>query len=85
MKTITLPLPDWRKECLIALSGFIIANAMNVYAITSFQSPWSEMITSWPWVGAITALIYAIAAFLRIAVWGFRTFFHKQNITGSNP
>lgn len=66
MRQITLPLPDLKKEALIAGACLLLAFAVNVYAIIAFKTPWSELFTSLLWVLALAVAFYLILAGLRL-------------------
>jgi hypothetical protein len=67
MKTITLPLPDWRKEAILFAACLILAMAVNAYAIATFHTPWAELVTELPIVLALALLVYALIAVCRIS------------------
>lgn len=66
MKQITLPLPDLKKEALIAGACLLLAFGLNVYAIMVFKTPWTELFTSLLWVLAIAVTLYLSVAGLRL-------------------
>jgi hypothetical protein len=67
MKTITLPLPDWRKEAILFAACLVFAMAVNACAIAAFHTPWAELVTELPVVLALALLGYALIAACRIA------------------
>jgi|GEM_PF-5360230 hypothetical protein len=66
MRKIVLPLPDLRKESFILLGCALFACALNVYAIVAFKTPWTELVTSWPWVLGLTIVSYGVLCACRI-------------------
>lgn len=87
MKTITIVLPDWRKELLIALVCLLLATALNAYAIMRFQTPWNELISSWLYVLAIAVLFFAMSVAFRLLVGGVHWLVRliKQRNIGRKP
>jgi ABC-type glycerol-3-phosphate transport system permease component len=87
MKTITIPLPHWRKELVIALVCLLLAIALNAYAIMRFQTPWSELVSSWLYVLAIAVLFFAVTVAFRVLVGGVHWLLRliKQNNIGRKP
>ncbi len=67
MKTITLPLPDWRKEAILFAACLAAVMAVNAYAIAAFHTPWTELVTELPIVLALALLVYTLIAVCRIA------------------
>ncbi|GAA0573520.1 hypothetical protein [Rhizomicrobium electricum] len=72
MKTITLPLPDWRKEAILFAACLVLAIGLNVYAIATFQTPWAELVTEMPVVLALALLVYTLLAAGRIAGYALK-------------
>lgn len=72
MKSITIPLPDWHKEGRAGLACLVLAVALNAFAIAWFHTPWSELITAWPYELAIAVVFYGFFAGLRLLLMGAR-------------
>lgn len=66
MRQITLPLPDVKKEAVIAGLCLLLAFFVNVYAIIAFKTAWSELFTALPWVLVLAVALYLIVACLRL-------------------
>jgi hypothetical protein len=82
MKTITLPLPDWRKETILFATCLALAMAVNACAIAAFHTPWEELVTELPVVLALALLIYAFIAAGRIAGVALRHLITTRKPTG---
>ena len=71
MPTIHIPDRRLRTELLALLVCFIIANALNVYAIIHYESPAIELVSSILYVLMATAVLYAVWVIVRLLVYGF--------------
>lgn len=70
----------WRKEALVFLVCFILANAANVYSIMDYNNAkWSEIWTSLGYVLALSCVFYIIATIFRILFFGITKLFKKNN------
>lgn len=71
---------DRRKkiELLTLLACFIIGNLANLYAIISYETPFSEMLTSFFYVLAFSGVLYVFWTILRILFYGIRSLFLKK-------
>ncbi|WAC49179.1 hypothetical protein OVA03_04490 [Asticcacaulis sp. SL142] len=72
MSRVTIDMPDVRRELSLFAVCFALAFALNVYAIFAFHTSWRELITSLPWVMAITVFLYGIAAIVRLLIYAFK-------------
>ncbi|MFW6043724.1 MAG: hypothetical protein ACOCPW_05150 [Marinilabiliaceae bacterium] len=68
MNNIVITPKEIKREILIWLICLIIAIGMNVYAIISYETSWSELYTHFGYVLFISILLYLIA-------WVFRGLF----------
>lgn len=69
----------WKKiELLTLLACFIIGNLANLYAIISYETPFSEMLTSFFYVLAFSGVLYVFWTILRILFYGIRSLFLKK-------
>ena len=66
-------------ELLNLLVCFIIGNLVNLYAIISYKTPFSEMLTSVFYVLAFSCVLYVFWTVLRILFYGIRNLFIKKN------
>lgn len=71
MPTIHIPDRRLRTELLALLVCFIIANALNIYAIIHYESPAIELVSSILYVLMATAVLYAVWVIVRLLVYGF--------------
>lgn len=65
-------------ELLTLLACFIIGNLANLYAIVSYKTPLSEMLTSIVYVLAFSCVLYIFWTVLRILFYGIRNLFLKK-------
>lgn len=82
MKTVTLPLPKWRKEAILFAACLALAMAVNASAIAAFHTPWTELVTELPVVLALALLVYALIAVCRIAGVALKHLITKRKDTG---
>lgn len=66
-------------ELLTLLACFIIGNLANLYAIISYKTPFSEMLTSIFYVLVFSCVLYVFWTALRLLVYGIRSLFLKKN------
>lgn len=71
MPTIHIPSRRIRTECISLLVCFLIANALNVYAIIHYDASAWELITSILYVLEATAVLYGLWILLRLLAYGF--------------
>lgn len=71
MPTIHIPDQRLRSELISLLVCFLIANALNVYAIIHYESPVIELISSILYVLMATAVLYAVWVVIRLLAYGF--------------
>ncbi len=55
-------------ELGILLACFVAAFSFNVYSITYYEAPWSELFTMLPFICLITLILYAIILFFQLVV-----------------
>lgn len=82
MKDIIIKKEFVKREIIIWSVSFLVAFALNVYAIIKFNSSWSELITQIHIVFLISIIIYLISWLLRICYLGIRYIifaFKKRN------
>lgn len=70
---------SWRKEFLIFLICFLLANAVNVYAIIDYNAKWCELWSVAGYVLALSCVFYIIALIFRILVFGIARLFKKND------
>lgn len=74
----TVITPPEKIELLTLLACFIIGNLANLYAIISYETPFSEMLTSFFYVLAFSGVLYVFWTILRILFYGIRSLFLKK-------
>lgn len=67
-----------KMELLTLLVCFVISNLANLYAIITFKTPFSEMLTSIFYVLAFSCVLYVFWTGLRILFYGIRNLFLKK-------
>ena len=78
MKNTVITARRKKIELLTLLACFIIGNLANLYAIISFETPFSEMLTSFFYVLAFSGVLYVFWTILRILFYGIRSLFLKK-------
>lgn len=66
MKDIIITGKRIRREILITLIIFLFAILLNVYAIISYETGWSELISEIPFILLISVVIYVFLSLVRI-------------------
>lgn len=67
MKDTIITAQSKRRELLIFLVCFVVANITNWVAIIRFSAPWYEVFTQIGYVLVTTVVIYALVALVRVA------------------
>ena len=75
MKNTVITARRKKIELLTLLACFIIGNLANLYAIISYETPFSEMLTSFFYVLAFSGVLYVFWTILRILFYGIRSLF----------
>ena len=78
MKNTVITARRKKIELLTLLACFIIGNLANLYAIISYETPFSEMLTSFFYVLAVSGVLYVFWTILRILFYGIRSLFLKK-------
>lgn len=78
MKSTVITARRKKIELLTLLVCFIIGNLANLYAIISYNSPFSEMLTSIFYVMIFSGVLYGFWTLLRILFYGVRFLFLKK-------
>lgn len=72
MKDTIISAKTKRRELLILLACFIVANITNIMAIIRFSAPWYEVFTQIGYVCVTTIVLYLLLALGRVAWRIFR-------------
>ena len=78
MKNTVITARRKKIELLTLLACFIIGNLANLYALISYETPFSEMLTSFFYVLAFSGVLYVFWTILRILFYGIRSLFLKK-------
>lgn len=78
MKNTVITARRKKIELLTLLACFIIGNLANLYAIISYETPFSEILTSFFYVLAFSGVLYVFWTILRILFYGIRSLFLKK-------
>ena len=78
MKNTVITARRKKIELLTLLACFIMGNLANLYAIISYETPFSEMLTSFFYVLAFSGVLYVFWTILRILFYGIRSLFLKK-------
>lgn len=80
MKNILITPKRQKRELLYAFICFLLANGLNIYAISSYaKTSWSELYTQLPYVLIITFLLYCAFSFLRVGLSIIRSLLGKKS------
>lgn len=78
MKSTVITARRKKIELLTMLACFVVANLANLYAIISYDTPFSEMLTSIFYVLAFSCVLYAFWTLLRVLFYGICRLFLKK-------
>ena len=78
MKNTVITARRKKIELLTLLAWFIIGNLANLYAIFSYETPFSEMLRSFFYVLEFSGVLYVFWTILRILFYGIRSLFLKK-------
>ena len=78
MKNTVITARRKKIELLTLLACFIIGNLANLYAIISYETPFSEMLTSFFYVLAFSGVLYVFWTIRRSLFDGRRSLFLKK-------
>ena len=67
-----------RRELVIWLICFAIANVTNWISIVRFSAPWYEVFTQIGYVVILSLVIYFLLALVRVAWWMLSRIFDKK-------
>ena len=73
MKAIVLTRRRQITELCILCICLIIAFALNVWAIISYDAPWSELYSTFFYVLIFALALYALTVLLRLCFYGIRS------------
>jgi len=77
MKDTTFTKELKKRELIVFVVCFIIACAINVYSIISFNRSWTELFSQMGFVFAITIALYIVSAIIRLIVHFIRKAIRK--------
>lgn len=77
MKDIIISVKRQKTEIRLFCVCLLIAVALNVYSIISYNTEWSELWTQFWWVLVIGCGLYGLTVLFRLLVWGI-----KQAVAG---
>lgn len=85
MKDIMIDTDRQKTEIITFLVCFAIATLLNVYAIISYDTPWSELYTSFFYLIAFSIVLYVAWTILRIVCFCIlycrnKKIYKKQNL-----
>ena len=78
MKDTLITAKRKKTELITLLVCFIIANLTNLYAVITYNTPFSEMFTSIFYVIIAAAALYVGWSILRILFYGIKDLFNKR-------
>ena len=78
MKDTILTARRRKTELITLFLCFIIANLVNLYSIFTYNTPLTEMITSFFYVLIFSVALYIIWSLLRILFYGITALFKKK-------
>lgn len=66
MKDIKISVATQKREMYYLLASFVAANLVNLWSIIKYDSPMSEMVTSFFYVLTFTFAVYFFLLFIRL-------------------
>ncbi len=78
MKDIVIKWKWIKREVVIILLSYIVANLVNLISILVYRTSWDELITSQKYVLYITEWLYIITIIVRLVYWGIKYLVRKK-------
>ena len=78
MKNTLITARRKRIEIYTFLICFLLANVANVYAIITYETPWTELYSSMGYVMLMACLLYVVWSLLRLLVYGVWRLIRKK-------
>lgn len=69
MKDLTITAKQIRRELILLLVCFVIAEGVNIFSMIKYETPWTEFFTQIGFVLIITAALYIILIAVRVLIW----------------
>ena len=69
MKDLTITAKQIRRELILLLVCFVIAEGVNIFSMVKYETPWTEFFTQIGFVLIITAALYIILIAVRVLIW----------------
>ena len=69
MKDLTITAKQMRRELVLLLVCFVIAEGVNIFSMIKYGTPWTEFFTQIGFVLIITAALYIILIAVRVLIW----------------
>lgn len=69
MKDLTITAKQIRRELVLLLICFVIAEGVNIFSMIKYGTPWTEFFTQIGFVLIITAALYIILIAVRVLIW----------------
>jgi len=78
MKDIVITPRAVRREFLILLLCFVVAILLNVFAIATRGTSWSELLSQWHIMLALSVVLYVLLGIIRLVVCGIIRLFKRR-------
>ena len=78
MKDIVIKWKWIKREVVIILLSYIVANLVNLISILVYKTSWDELITSQEYVLYFTEWLYIITIIVRLVYWGIKYLVRKK-------
>ncbi len=79
MKDFTLTVHRQKIELLTWLICFSITNVLNIIAIIVYETPFTELFTSFFYVCIFSTVLYIVWSTLRLIVYGIQRIYLKKH------
>lgn len=79
MKDTLITVRRKKIELLTMIACLVIGNLANLYAIITYKTPLSEMLTSFFYVVAFSCALYVFWTLLRLLFYGIRNLFRLNS------
>jgi 1,4-dihydroxy-2-naphthoate octaprenyltransferase len=78
MKNIVITPKQIKRELLIWLAAFVVAIALNIYAIIKYKTQWVELASQLGYVLALSVVFYLFALAVRLVFYTLKRLLKKK-------
>ena len=70
MKDSVISAKAKKRELIIFIAAFVVAFILNIISISSYNTEWSEILSSLHYVLLLAIVLYVIQGIIRLIIWG---------------